>query len=64
MCIFKSKIEAAAFKEKIKLGHASPFRDKCAYLNQSDLHGQCDVGADLPYFRCVSGSDALYQGLH
>lgn len=39
MCIFKSKIEAAAFKGRIKSGHASPSKDKCAYLNQSDLHG-------------------------
>jgi len=64
MCIFKSKIESAALKGKIKFGDASPPKDKCAYLNQNDLHRQCDVGADLPYFRCVSGREALYQGLY
>lgn len=55
MCILKSNIEAAALKNKIKFGPASPSEEKGACLNQSNIHGQRDVEADLPYFKCVSG---------
>lgn len=55
MCIPKSYIEAAALKSKRKFGPASLSEETCACLNQSNIHGQCGVKADLPYFRCVSG---------
>lgn len=62
MCIPKSYIEAAALKSKRKFGPASLSEETCACLNQSNIHGQCGVKADLPYFRCVSGWDALNPG--
>lgn len=61
MCVFKSKREAIPFKGKLKFEDASHSKDKCTYSNQSALHRQCEVGADLS---CFSGGDALYQGLH
>lgn len=55
MCILKTAIEATALKSKRNLGFASSSEVKCARLNQSNIHGQHGVEADLPYFRCVSG---------
>lgn len=62
MCIPKFNIEAAALKTKSIFGPASPSEEKCAYLNWSNIHGKHGVKADLPYFRCASGWDALNPG--
>lgn len=53
MCILKTNIEVAALNSKNS--PASPSEEKCACLNQSNIHGQRGGKDDLPYFRCVSG---------
>lgn len=52
MCILKTNVEGTALKSK--RSPASPSEEKCARLNQSNIHGQRGVEAALPYFSCVS----------